>query len=118
MSHELNQHSLMGDDVFCEDDTLVQTTPRTVFYGVVFGDDGDSNALRLYALDLLGSLKRAGVPQSATRPIRQFALAWNTSQPDQPILADGKYTKETQAALDAALSALAPGQGSAPTAVL
>jgi hypothetical protein len=87
-------------------------------YQPSFGDDADTSALRLYALDLLGSLKRAGVSQNATRSIRQFALAWNAAQSDQPIAADGKYTRETQAALDAALQALAPGQGSAPTAIL
>ncbi len=89
---EFNQMSLMTDDL-CEIEANPGYAGPRVLFGVEFGDDGDSNALRLYALDLFGSLQRTGVLQYATRPIRQFALAWNTAQPDQPIAADGKYTK-------------------------
>jgi hypothetical protein len=70
------------------------------------------------ALDLLGSLQRTGAPQGATRSVKNFQTAWNTASADTQIATDGKYTQETAAALSAALSALAPGSGAAPAAVL
>lgn len=78
----------------------------------------DDDVLRAMALDLLAELRRTGAPQYATRAVKSFAQAWNTAQPDQPIDASGKYVRETQGALDAALAALAPGSGAAPAAVL
>jgi hypothetical protein len=78
----------------------------------------DDDVLKAMALDLLGSL-RGGVPQGATRAVKNFVQAWNTASADQPITAtDWKYTQEIAAALSAALSALAPGSGAAPAAVL
>lgn len=80
---------------------------------------GDANAdvLKAMALDLLGSLKQS-VPQGATRSVMSFQQAWNTASADNPIATDGKYTQETEGALDAALAALSPASGTAPTAIL
>jgi hypothetical protein len=69
------------------------------------------------ALDLFNSMQR-GVPQYATRPVRAFAQAWNAASADAQIATDGKYTHEIEGALNAALSALSPGSGTAPAAVL
>lgn len=80
--------------------------------------DADDDVLRAMAIDLLGSIRRTGAPQYATRSVKSFAQAWNAASADSQISADGKYTQETAAALNAALGALAPGSGAAPAAVL
>jgi len=79
--------------------------------------DANDDVLKAMALDLLGQLQRS-VPQGATRAVKNFAQAWNAASADSQIDTSGKYTQETAAALNAALSALAPGSGSAPAAVL
>jgi hypothetical protein len=87
--------------------------------GVIGVGSADDDVLRAMALDLLGSLRRTGAPQGATRAVKNFVQAWNAASSDQPITAtDWKYTQEIAAALSAALSALAPGSGAAPAAVL
>ena len=78
----------------------------------------DDDVLKAMALDLLGEVRRTGAPQGATRSVKNFAQAWNAASADQTISTDGKYTQETAAALNAALSALSPGSGAAPAAVL
>jgi len=78
----------------------------------------DDDVLKAMALDLLGSLRRTGAPQYATRSVMNFARAWNAASADTQIDTSGKYTQETAAALNAALSALAPGSGAVPAAVL
>jgi len=81
------------------------------------GDAGDDAVLRAMALDLLASLRR-GVPQGATRAVKNFQIAWNAASVDTQIATDAIYTRETEGALNAALNALASGSGAAPTAVL
>jgi hypothetical protein len=78
----------------------------------------DDDVLKAMALDLLGSLRRTGAPQYATRSVMNFARAWNAASADSQISTDGKYTQETAAALNAALAALSPSSGAAPAAVL
>ena len=78
----------------------------------------DTDILRVMALDLLGSLQRVGAPQYATRPVKSFQEAWNTASADMPIATDGKYTRETEGALNAALRSLAPSSMAVPAAVL
>jgi hypothetical protein len=78
----------------------------------------DDDVLRAMAIDLLGSLRRTGAPQYATRSVKSFAHAWNTASADTQISTDGKYTREIEGALTAALGALAPGSGAVPAAVL
>jgi hypothetical protein len=79
----------------------------------------DDDVLKAMALDLLGSIRRTGAPQGATRSVKNFVQAWNAASADQPITStDWKYTQEVAAALNAALSALAPSSGTAPGAVL
>jgi len=94
---------------------LVTVRPCVGMLGVGNSDD---DVLRAMALDLLGSLRRTGAPQYATRSVKNFAQAWNAASADTQIDTRGKYTRETEAALNAALSALAPGSGTAPAAVL
>ncbi len=85
--------------------------------GVTGVGDANNDVLKAMALDLLGSLQRS-VPQGATRSVMNFAQAWNAASADSQVATDGKYTQEIEGALDAALGALSPGSGSAPTAVL
>ena len=87
-------------------------------YPVQFGDDADNAILKAAALDLVATIKRSGVPQGATRSVKFFAQSWNSASADTQLPTDGKYTQGIQAALDAALSSLAPGSGAAPQAVL
>jgi hypothetical protein len=93
---------------------LVTVRPCVSGFGV---GDADNDVLRAMALDLLGSLRRS-VPQGATRSVMSFQQAWNAASSDSQIATDGKYTGETEGALNAALSALAPGSGAVPAAVL
>ena len=95
--------------------SLESVRPCVGMLGVGGADD---DILKAMALDLLGSLRRTGAPQYATRSVKNFAQAWNTASADTQIDSSGKYTQETAAALNAALSALAPGSGAAPAAVL
>jgi len=96
--------------------------PRIVMVRPCVGVTGvgsvDDDVLKAMALDLLGSLRRTGAPQYATRSVMNFARAWNAASADTQIDTSGKYTQETAAALNAALSALAPGSGAVPAAVL
>lgn len=93
---------------------LITVRPCVGMAGV---GDADTDVLRVMALDLLGSL-RGGVPQGATRSVKNFAQAWNAASADTQISTEGKYTREIEGALNAALSALAPGSAAAPAAVL
>lgn len=112
---EFDQGLLLSDS-FCETGDLSVTAPREAVVVAVFGEDADTSVLRVMALDLLASLKR-GVPQSATRAVKNFEQAWNAAA-DTQITADGRYTRETEGALNAALASLAPNAGTAPAAVL
>jgi hypothetical protein len=109
---EFDQGSLLSDGFYDEEALPVPGASPSVF-----GDDADTGILRVMALDLLNTLKRTGAPQSATRTVKNFAQAWNTAA-DTPIDASGKYTRETEAALNAALASLAPNVGVAPSAIL
>jgi hypothetical protein len=93
---------------------LVTVRPCVGVAGVGGADD---DVLKAMALDLLSSLRRS-VPQGATRSVMSFQQAWNAASSDSQIATDGKYTGETEGALNAALSALAPGSGAVPAAVL
>jgi hypothetical protein len=96
--------------------------PRIVMVRPCVGVTGvgsvDDDVLKAMALDLLGSLRRTGAPQYATRSVMNFARAWNAASADTQIDTSGKYTRETEAALNAALTALSPNSGTAPAAVL
>jgi hypothetical protein len=94
---------------------LITVRPCLAALGVGSADD---DVLRMMAVDLLGELRRTGPKQYATRSVKNFAQAWNTASADTQIATDGKYTGETEAALNAALSALAPAHGTAPAAIL
>lgn len=83
-----------------------------------FGDESDIQILRLNSLELLRFLRVRGIPQYATGSVLSFQRSWNTVNPDQPLLTDGKYTQDVQGALDAALQGLAPRAGYAPQAML
>ena len=93
------------------------TPPPVPAAGTAGLSGADDDVLRVMAIDLLGSL-RNGVPQGATRPVRNFAQAWNTASADTQVATDGKYTREIEGALNAALSALSPNSGAAPAAAL
>ena len=90
----------------------------TSISGDSISGESDNAILKLAALNLVEFLRRRGVPQSAAKQVRVFAQSWNTASDSNPISTDGKYTQEVQAALQAALGALAPGSGAAPQAIL
>ena len=94
---------------------LVTVRPCVGMVGIGSADD---DVLRAMALDLIGSLRRTGAPQYATRSVKNFAQAWNAASVDAQIATDGKYTGEIEGALNAALAALSPSSGTAPAAVL
>ena len=97
--------------------STAMTPPPVPAAGTAGLSGADDDVLRVMAIDLLGSL-RNGVPQGATRPVRNFAQAWNTASADTQVATDGKYTREIEGALNAALSALSPNSGAAPAAAL
>jgi len=115
---EFDQQALMtDDDQFCTD-AAPPGPPEVMLAIVQFGEDADTAVLRLATIDLAGYLRRQGVPQSSARQVATFQKAWNTASASNPLDTGGKYTRDTQAALDAALSALSPETGSAPQAIL
>lgn len=120
---EFDQQALMGDDdAFCADGATTEATvilvmPERLTLQTQFGDDADNAILKAAALDLLSTVRK-GVPQGAIRSVKFFAQSWNSASADTQLPTDGKYTQTIQAALDAALTSLAPGSGAVPQAIL
>jgi hypothetical protein len=84
-------------------------------------DTGD-RILSIMAKDLLKSLQRVGPSQNSSRVVWVFQKAWNESSgPTQTGLVlqrDGKYTRDTQSALDMSVKAFGISQTPVPAAIL
>ena len=126
---EFDQQDLVEDDVgdirFGDDNIGIGVIiPSTYGHPAAgYADDSmgveasDNSVLRLAALDLANYIRKNGAPQSSIKQVWTFAQSWNAAG-QSSLPSDGKYTREVQSALDAALHALAPSVGSAPQAVL